>query len=51
MLRITVESMLCYLYKGAQLGLADKGRAIKAFDVCNCLGSRAFRPVKRSGSR
>ena len=33
----------------AQLGLQDKGRAIKGLVVCNSLGSRALGPAKRSG--
>ncbi len=34
----------------AQLGLPDKGRAIKGLVVCN-KGSRALGPAKRSGPR
>ncbi len=35
----------------AQLGLPDKGRAIKGLVVCNSWGSRALGPAKRSGPR
>ena len=34
----------------AQLGLPDKGRAIKGLVVCK-LGTRAFVPTERSGPR